>query len=623
MSAYPFVRPPSGVEPAEWRALDRAVACWVRLHGGSKVLADVAAWASLADGLGDAALPLIGDEAGRHGMAPLDPASVQTLRAEALVGSGEANVATPFVIDAEGRFALWRNHAHEVHIAEDIRARRAIARDATPSMLHRDLLHQDIETLFGGNRSPAVQRQREAVAAVVGRHLFVLTGGPGTGKTTTVLRMLLALQRCSERPLDMAVAAPTGKAAQRLVQSLRAGKEQLLRRDGAPLPEDWLGLLERIPDREALTVHRLLGFDPRRNMFTRNAARPVAADIVVIDEASMLDLGMLRALLDAVPLHATLILVGDADQLTSVATGSVLMDLVGALETARAPELVRLKHGFRAEERLVAINEAVRTGRSNDLGDAFAAAGTQASRVVVDTLDTLHRELDRWVNGLDHLAIRPQLLAPPCAIHQGHQRSDRERIARELVERDNGASALAALRALSGRQLLCALREGEFGALAVNREIERRLKRLWGVPAAQSWYAGRAIVVTRNDYSARLFNGDVGLVLADGVDGALHVWFETAHAEGVLVARSIAIGALPPHEGAFALTIHKSQGSEFGTAAVLLPPDRSNRVLSRQLLYTGMSRAKHHVQLWATNEVVDAALARPVTRAGALAARLR
>lgn len=600
---YSFTRPFEIHE--SWRSLDAALAQWVLAHGGSALLANVAAWASLADGMGDTALPLLGEDAGRHGMPALSAEAVEALRSEPLVGDESSSSATAFVIDGDGRFALWRNHAHEVCIAAQIAARRKEV--VLPSMTS---LRDDIDTLFHGDDSAAVQRQRDAVAAVVGRRIFVLTGGPGTGKTTTVLRMLLMLQRHQPQPLTIQVAAPTGKAAQRLVQSLRQGKKALLEHVDAPLPDEWHSLLERIPDTEALTVHRLLAFDPRSNLFTRGAAYPIAADVVVIDEASMVDLGMLRALLDAVRPEASLILVGDPDQLTSVAAGSILMDLVVAFENASAPELVRLEHSFRAEQYLTPVNRAVRGGQVHALEQALAAAGKYARHVTVDTATTLGRELERWSKELGALPIRPTLenASPPDTQDKS---ADQRRI----------DAAVSALRALAEQQLLCALREDVFGALAVNRSIEQRLRRRWGVAPDQLWYPGRAIMITRNDYAARLFNGDVGITLVDET-GALQVWFETTLADGRVSARGLAPGTLPPHDGAFAVTIHKSQGSEYLRAAVLLPPEAEHRILSRQLLYTGLSRAKKEIELWSTQASLQAALAQPVRRAGGLAARL-
>ncbi len=656
MSAFHFQRAPDEFADTPWRDLDRALLRWTLAHDGSPALARLAAWVSFADGEGDTALPLTGAQAGRHGMAVLAPAQIDALRGEPLVGDGMR--PTPFVLDAGGRFYLWRNHADEAAVVRLLQQRRALeasahavrAPRASPrapdqtldklsppgegalpleaqslekplakdpvadepawdkparnepvvdALFSADLL---LDELFQHQHSHAVQRQRDAVAGVGGRRLFVLTGGPGTGKTTTVLRMLLMLQQAQhDAALTIQVGAPTGKAAQRLVQSLRQGKKALRE----ALPETWSPWLDRIPDGEALTLHRMLAFDPRRNRFARDASRPIAADIVVVDEASMVDLAMLRALLSAVRPDATLILVGDADQLTSVAAGSVLMDLVAVMERQRAGDLVRLEHSFRAEQPLVAINHAVRAGDAAAVRDAFAAAGDCARWLAVDGVERLRHELGRWSEQLAMLPIRPTLPAPTA----------------DAVEPTHSGLAVQALRALAQRQLLCALREDSFGAIALNGWIEQRLKRAWEVPEDRVWYPGRAVLITRNDYAARLYNGDVGLCLADET-GALQVWFESVDADGHSAARSFAPGTLPAHEGAFAITIHKSQGSEYDTAAVLLPPDPAHRILSRQLLYTGLSRARKTVQLWADAPAVQAALAQPVLRAGGVADRL-
>jgi exodeoxyribonuclease V alpha subunit len=432
----------------------------------------------------------------------------------------------------------------------------------------------------------------------------VLTGGPGTGKTTTVLRMLLMLQHLAPGTAPtIQVGAPTGQAAQRLVQSLRQGKQALQ----ASLPDSWRPLLERIPEGEALTLHRMLAYDPRRNRFVRDATHPIAADIVVVDEASMVDLALLRALLDAVRPEATLVLVGDADQLTSVAAGSVLMDVVAVMEAERAPDVVRLEHSFRAAQHLVPVNRAVRAGDAPAFRAAVAQAGDRARWTAVDDAARLRRELARWVEELARMPIRPGL----PALRDGQDEAGSER----------STLAVQALHALARRQLLCALREDTLGALALNGWIEQQLKRAWDVPAERVWYPGRAVLVTRNDYATRLYNGDVGLCLADA-NGTLRVWFETTTADGQTAARSFAPGTLPAHEGAFAITIHKSQGSEYDEVVVLLPPDPDSRILSRQLLYTGLSRARQTALLWSSEAALEAALARPVRRAGGLADRL-
>jgi exodeoxyribonuclease V alpha subunit len=599
VSAYSFRRLPGESAVEAWRPLDRALYRWVIGHGGDTVLAATAAWASFADGNGDAALPL--DES-RYGMPVPTPAQLAQLRASPLVATAAGQGVRPFALD-DGRFYLWRNHAHEVAAARRVGERRSADAPAGFAAAHAqaDRFDAELDALFHGERGTAVGPQREAVRRVAGRRLFVLTGGPGTGKTTTVLRMLLMLQRRAASPLSILIAAPTGKAAQRLVQALRHGKSALREHPHSPLPVDWWPLLDAIPDGEATTVHRLLGYQPWRNAFRRNARDPIAADVVVVDEASMIDLAMLRSLLDAVRPQAALILVGDADQLTSVATGSVLRDLVAALQADPRGDLVRLTHSFRAERELVAVNEAVRAGASDALDVALAASNGRAVLRRVEDERALREQIARWARELAAVsALRPVLPAAPG-----------ERA--ELVR--------GALAALAERQILCALRETPFGAVALNALLEANLRRLWNVDAQAQWYPGRAVIVTRNDYSAGLFNGDVGLCLMDAA-GDLRVWFEGTADQAGGGLRGFAPHGLPAHEAAFAITIHKSQGSEYRHAAVLLPPDAEHRILSRQLLYTGVSRAKQSIEIWTAPAALQAALATEVHRAGGLRERL-
>jgi len=603
MSAYSFRRAAGELAIEAWRPLDRALYRWVVDHGGDDVLAATAAWTSFADGQGDTALPLAEN---RHGMAALSAEQIASLRASPFVATQAAQGVRPFVLDAGDRFYLHRNHADETAAAARIRERHAasVANEADDARLDVDL-----DALFHGDVSEAVAAQRAAVRAVAGKRLFVLTGGPGTGKTTTVLRMLLMLQRRASSPLSIRIAAPTGKAAQRLVQALRDGKARLRAHASAPLPREWSALLDAVPDSEALTVHRLLGYEPWRNAFRRNPRDPIAADVVVVDEASMVDLAMLRSLLGAVRPEATLILVGDADQLTSVATGSVLANLVAALEADPRGDLVRLVHSFRAERELVALNEAVRAGDVEALSAALAASNGRAVHHAVVDERALRERVARWAQAL--AAEDAMRVVLPVA-DSGARLADGS--PKDSVHH---APVRAALAALGERQLLCALRETPFGSVAVNAAIEAQLRRAWDVDAQAEWYPGRAVIVTRNDYAAGLFNGDVGLCLAD-VEGNLRVWFEGANA-GV---RSVAPHALPPHESAFAITIHKAQGSEYRRAAVLLPPDAEHRILSRQLLYTGVSRAKQAVEIWSAPDALQAALSTEVRRNGGLRERI-
>lgn len=592
MSRLRFVGSAESSQPESWRPFDRTLHRWLRQCGASPLVATITAWTAHAEGAGHTALDLREPPfAELHG---LDSATIELLGTQSgFVGDG-SGLPTALVLDGDGRASLWRNHIHERTLASALLERRdhgAVVDSAD--------LEIRLDELFQGRRDGAVQEQRRAVATIPGKRLFVLTGGPGTGKTTTVLRMLLMLQRTRPMPMRVAVSAPTGKAAQRLRQALRDGRQRLQAGAAAegipPLSADWDEAVACLPDGEAATLHRLLGFEPHADRFARGPGNPIQADVVVVDEASMADLRMMRTLLEALRPDAVLILVGDADQLTSVAAGSVLMDIVAAMEGG--PQLVRLRHSFRAEHLLQEVNEAIRSGEPEALSTAIEAAGGRVHSLVVEDEAALASRVDAWAR---RLATDSR---------------------REPLQTMTGGGALEVLRGLRARQLLCALREGSFGAQAVNARIESRLRQAWGVAAEAEWYAGRAVLVTQNDYEAGLFNGDVGVCLADP-GGDLRVWFETAMPDGSMGARSFAPALLPEHEGAFAITIHKSQGSEYDHVAVLLPPEAGNRILSRQLLYTGTSRARQSLEIWSTAASLATAVQTPVRRMGGLAAKL-
>lgn len=600
-----------GIPHAEvWRSLDHTVARWVMSHRGSALLAEVAGWSSYAEGQGDSALPLQTDGGGRHGMRRLADDEVAGL-AEPMVtaidGIAPTDITTPFVMEF-GYFYLRRNYLHECAVAAHIRQRRAAGSIPTMPMSEADL-----DALFDNQRGDDVVPQRDAVRRVLGRRLFVLTGGPGTGKTTTVLRMLLALgrehvARNNNGPPVIRISAPTGKAAQRLTDSLRQGSARL--REGQhTLSDAWLGHLEAALGAESGTLHRLLGSRGHHGGFTYHAGNRIPADIVVVDEASMVDLAMLRALLEALHDEAVLVLVGDADQLTSVGTGSVLLDVVTAIEKEKGGDLVRLQHSFRADTALVPINEALRKGNAVAFDNAWQAAERRVVRHAVANRRQLERQLEPWCDDLRGLLGAAGAFDPIAG-------NDRDAIRR-------------ALDALRQQQLLCALRESDFGAEQVNDTIEARLREGMDGYENATWYPGRAVMIARNDYAFDLLNGDVGICLRDDL-GHLQVWFEGAPGKDLAASatdahpplRSFAPGTLPAHQGAFAATVHKSQGSEYERVAVLLPPDPDNAVLSRQLLYTALTRARSKAELWATEAVLQATIASSIERSAALGQRL-
>ncbi|WP_220486053.1 exodeoxyribonuclease V subunit alpha [Aquariibacter albus] len=475
-------------------------------------------------------------------------------------------------------------------------------------------------------RPPPLDGQKRACALAARRRFALITGGPGTGKTTTVLRLLVALQHLAlsagpqARPLRIRLAAPTGKAAARLGESI-AGAVARLPLDGLPEAER---LRAAVPT-EVLTVHRLLGARPDTRAFRHDARQPLPLDALVVDEASMLDLETAAALVEALPPGARLILLGDKDQLASVEAGAVLGDLAlradeeaydadtrawlqaVAGEPAAPPPsdtapprrldqavaLLRTSHRFQAGGTIGRLAEAVRRGDRAALQAQLDAPGPGLSVLELDREAPLRRLLlgrDEAGHLVDPqapgawLARLPAEEPPPGAPPEA-----RAAWARELLE------------ALASFQLLAALRSGPQGIETLNERIEALLRAegLLG-PAAGGWYLGRPVMVTRNDPELGLMNGDLGLTLrsapdpATGRPGSLRVVVPAPEAPGGV--RWLHPGRLRAVETVFAMTVHKAQGSEFRHAALLLPA-RPSPVLGRELVYTGLTRARERLTL--------------------------
>ncbi|WAJ35743.1 exodeoxyribonuclease V subunit alpha [Pseudomonas sp. GOM7] len=541
--------------------------------------------------------------------------------------------AAPLVLRGSCLY-LRRYWDYEQRVAGQIRER--LQRPAQePAQLAARLARLFPEPLMvAGERLTDWQKLACALAA---RGCFTLiTGGPGTGKTTTVVRLLALLQEAAMAEgaaLRLSLAAPTGKAAARLTESIGAQVASL------PLDE---AIKLQIPT-AVTTLHRLLGSLPDSRHFRHDASNPLPLDVLVVDEASMIDLEMMANLLDALPVHARLILLGDKDQLASVEAGAVLGDLCrdaeqggysaqtlawlesrtqeplpeGSLRQGEQPlaqHIVMLRHSRRFDSRsgIGQLALAVNAGEAD-----------QSKAVLTGDYGDLHRLL---LTGEQDGALESLLLDGIGQQAQGYrhylQVLHARRPALEAANLQWDTWAAAVLAAFDRFQLLCAVRKGRWGVEAMNQRIAQALHVAGLLDADQGWYEGRPVLVTRNDYSLGLMNGDIGIALKlpDEEGGqrrlVLRVVFPRNDGSGEL--RHILPSRLSAVETVFAMTVHKSQGSEFEHCALLVP-DTLNPVLTKELLYTGITRARNWFSLIESRAgIFEQALQRRVERRSGL-----
>ena len=549
----------------------------------------------------------------------------ELLLASRIVGTPARPGAMPMILDDDGRLYLHRYFDYERRLATRLTQARRVPVDAAalaPGVRAR------LAELFSANAGrlggEADWQQLAAALALRGR-LTVISGGPGTGKTTTVVNLLACLLAL-EPDTRIALAAPTGKAAARMTDAIRQRAQHL--------PDAIRVLLPT----ESSTVHRLLGVKPSGSGFVHNAAHPLAIDALVVDEASMLDLSLATQLLEAVPSDARIILLGDKDQLAAVESGAVFAELsVDPSLTAECIRDLAAMTGTAASAIVPppaaapsALHDAAvwftRTYRfASDSGIGRLAALVNAGQAA-DAIDWLRAHGDADVTWLpdapDAAASRTGTRhgAAPAVLAQ--METGYAAYIDAVATRSDDPAAVTT--AFNGFRALCATREGPRGVNAMNADMTRRFRAALAPDGAQDglvaspWFAGRPVLVLTNDYVLKLFNGDIGIALP-GADGQLLVHFPDATSPGGF--RQVAPVRLPRHETAFAMTVHKSQGSEFDSVLVLLPEQRS-RVLTRELLYTAITRARRRVALAASAVVLESAIAAATDRHSGLLTRL-
>ncbi len=515
----------------------------------------------------------------RHGSVCLDlaavPASLPDLDLPwPEVGAWAAAVSTSRLLSAgvvhleHGLVYLDRYFEQETQVLRDLRDRGRVAH-----AVGRDLLDASLRRVFPNADS---DEQRDACRRAAEQATTVITGGPGTGKTTAVAGLLAALVEQAEArgdTLRIALAAPTGKAAARLQQSVRDSATRFGAADQA-----------RLADVTAMTLHRLLRQHPGNSTrFRHHRGNRLPHDLVVVDEASMVSLTMMARLLEAVRPEARLVLVGDPDQLSSVDAGAVLTDLVRGYEHRTDSPVAALTTAHRYGAEIGRLAEALR------LGDADAAI--EALRAGGDAVE--------WVAEGDPAGtIRRAVLPHALAVHDGAVAGDPNR----------------ALAALERHRLLCAHRDGPFGVRHWNRRIEQWLTSETGISVHDPAYLGRPVLISSNDYTLGIYNGDTGVVVA-GRAGP-----RAAISTGVGFLE-LAPSRLGDVETMHAMTIHKSQGSQADEITVLLP-DEESRLLTRELFYTAVTRAQRKVRVIGSESAVRAAISRQALRASGLRARL-
>lgn len=523
----------------------------------------------------------------------------EMLRETAVVG--QPGDFRPLVLDRGDRLYLYRYWRYEQELGRVIQEKAS----SPCHLAGGDLLAPALERLFPPT-GEGIDWQRVAALAALRKRFCVISGGPGTGKTSTVVKILaLLVEQAGGEQLRIALAAPTGKAAARLRESISRMKERLACDE----------TIRALIPHEVSTIHRLLGYRPGSVRFRHSGQNPLPFHVVIVDEASMVALPLMARLAVALRPDARLILLGDRDQLSSVEAGAVLGDMCGAGR----------RETFSAE--FTTLYSSLSRGMIP------LEAPDEPSPLLCDSLVVLKKNYRfREESGIGALAglINSGRGGEALALIRGnadsglawHDLPSPERLGRALADAllEGYAPYLAAesveeaLQRFDDFRLLCAMRQGAQGVAGINQLVEQILGAQGLIDPSDRWYRGRPVMVTVNDYNLKLFNGDVGMVFpTPGGEGKTMVHFPTQ--DGGI--RTVSPVRLPPHETVYAMTVHKSQGSEFERVLLLLPGHESELV-TRELIYTGITRARTRVEIWGREDLFLTGVSRRIQRKSGL-----
>jgi len=528
--------------------------------------------------------------------------SIEKLLSNSIVDTTKAILDKPFVLD-NGRLYFQRYYQYEANLIEKI---KSIVENGEAQFSERigqmSLLKNDFLRLFPKD-SDKTDWQKIAAFFALLNDFTIITGGPGTGKTTTVSK-ILELCLLVNPDSTIALAAPTGKAAARMTESLRNAAKGLN-----------VSVQEKFAQLKPATLHRLLGTIKDSLYFKHDKNNPLNYNIIVVDECSMIDIALFSKLLDAIGSHTKLILLGDKDQLSSVEVGSLFGDL--------CKTVTHLNNFSQEKVEAVATFFENEKGRVNTINDFL-------QNNIVELKESRRFDKNKGIGKLADAVLFNRQTQLESLLHDSaenqiqfdfdHSETVWKNFAKKYIDYIQETDIVKALHLLDQQRILCAVRDGEFGTRRLNQKIEDYLSSLNHLSRKDNFYENRPIMVTENNYELGLYNGDIGILRND--DGVMKAWFlDSDNKETGL--KSVLPGLISNIDTVFAMTIHKSQGSEFNHVMIVLPDNnRSTQILTREILYTAITRAKEFVLVAASEQTIKETAERQVQRSSGVSSRL-